>query len=83
MAVNVLHNTHVKLKYNKINNLINKAINIAIIRSVIILTVCLWMLQNRELETKECLHYHFTLQIISCGCFVGMFAYSHKMYLLA
>jgi len=62
MRVNVFHNTHVKLKYNKIHNLINRAISIVIIRSVIIVTICLWLLQNRELVTKECLHCHFTLQ---------------------
>jgi len=54
MRVNVLLNTHVKLKYNKIHNLIliNKAISIVIIRSVIIVTICLWMPQNRVLVTK-------------------------------
>jgi len=39
MRVNVLHNTHVNLKYNKIHNLINKVISIVIIRPVIIVTI--------------------------------------------
>jgi len=39
MRVNVLHNTHVKLKYNKIHNLINKVISIVIIRPVMIVTI--------------------------------------------
>ena len=42
MRVNVLHNTHVKLKYNKIHNLVllNKVIYIIIIWPVI--TVTIW-----------------------------------------
>ena len=42
MKVNVLHNTHVKFKYNKIHNLIliNKFINIVITWTVI--TVTIW-----------------------------------------
>jgi len=42
MRVNVLHNTHIKLKYDKIHNLIliNKVIGIVIIRPVI--TVKIW-----------------------------------------
>jgi hypothetical protein len=39
MRVNVLHNTHVNLKDNKIHNLINKVISIVIIRPVIIVTI--------------------------------------------
>jgi hypothetical protein len=39
MRVKVLHNTHIKLKYNKIHNLINKVISIVIIRPVIIVTI--------------------------------------------
>jgi len=39
MRVNVLHNTHVNLKYNKIHNLIKKVIGIVKIRPVIIATI--------------------------------------------
>ena len=41
MRIKVLHNTHIKLKYDKIHNLIliNKVISIVIIRPVIIVKI--------------------------------------------
>jgi len=83
MRVNVLLNTHVKLKYNKIHNLIliNKAVSIITIRSVIIVTVCLWMPQSRELVTNECFHCHFTLQAILWLLFRHICIWSQKVSL--